>query len=101
MCEVFKARLISILVGREGYTTNAAIVAAHEVKTLSIDLIPLFEAWLQDASNKQDYTTEGVSLLDMQKTKSTYLAALLNMDWIIKEPEKAIPAINSTISCKL
>lgn len=61
-----KARLISILVGREGYTTNAAIVAAHEAKTLSIDLIPLFEAWLQDASNKQDYTAEGVSLLDMQ-----------------------------------
>ena len=94
--------IISILVGREGYNTNAAIVAAHEAKTLSIDLIPLFEAWLQDASNKQDYTAEGISLLDMQnKTKSTYLAALLNMDWIIKEPEKAIPAINSTISCKL
>ena len=49
--------IISILVGREGYTTNAAIVAAHEAKTLSIDLIPLFEAWLHDASNKQDYTT--------------------------------------------
>ena len=94
--------IISILVGREGYTTNVAIVDAHEAKTLSIDLIPLFEAWLQDASNKQDYTAEGVSLLDMQnKTKNTYLAALLNMDWIIKAPEKAIPAINSTISCKL
>ena len=97
-----KFAIITLLAVREGYNTNAAIVAAHEAKSLSDELIPLFEAWLQDASNMQDYTAEGVSLLDMKnKTKSTYLAALLNMDWIIKEPERAIPAINSTISCKL
>lgn len=97
-----KKTIISILVEREGYTTNVAIVAAHEAQSLSDKLNSLFEAWLEDASNMQDYTAKGISLIDMQnKTKSSYLAALLNMDWIIKEPEKAIPAINSTILCKL
>ncbi len=87
--------IIDILVNREGYSRTNAIVASHEAKALCNELVPLYEAWLKD-STKTDYVSGELSLLKiMQSTKSTYLAALLNMDWIIKEPDVAIPVVKS------
>lgn len=87
--------IIDILVNREGYSRTNAIVASQEAKSLCKELAPLYEAWLKD-STQNDYISDELSLLKiMEDTKSTYLAALLNMDWIIKEPDVAIPVIKS------
>lgn len=90
-----RKEIIDILVNREGYSRKNAIVASHEAKSLCRELVPLYEAWLKD-STQNDYIFDGLSLLKIKETtKSTYLAALLNMDWIIKEPEVAIPVVKS------
>lgn len=87
--------IIDILVNREGYSRKNAIVASYEAKTLCAELQTIYENWLRNAE-MMDYIVGDFSLLElMHKTQSTYLAALLNLDWIIKEPNVAIPVINS------
>ena len=91
-----KNNVTKILVEREGYTEKRAILLASECQNISKELRPLFEKWLYDASAKDDFTTHGYSLLDMMQQRGMhYLAALLDMDWLLKEPEKAKPVIDS------
>lgn len=91
-----KNNVTKVLTEREGYTQKRAILLANECQNISEELLPLFEKWLQDASVKEDFTVQGYSLLNMmQQREMHYLAALLDMDWLIKEPEKAKPVIDS------
>ena len=91
-----KNNVTKILTEREGYTEKRSILLASECQNMSEELRPLFEKWLQDASAMEDFTVQGYSLLNMmQQREMHYLAALLDMDWLIKEPEKAKPVIDS------
>lgn len=91
-----KENIVKILTEREGYTQKRAILLMKECQNMSKELIPLFDKWLHEASAKEDFTTQGYSLLTMmQQRKMHYLAALLDVDWLIKEPEKAKPVIDS------
>ncbi len=91
-----KNNVTKILVEREGYTEKRAILLANECQNISEELRPLFEKWLQNASDMGDYTTHGYNLLNMMQQRGMhYLAALLDMDWLLKEPEKAKPVIDS------
>jgi hypothetical protein len=91
-----KNNVTKVLTEREGYTQKRAVLLANECQNISEELLPLFEKWLQDASVKEDFTVQGYSLLNMmQQREMHYLAALLDMDWLIKEPEKAKPVIDS------
>ena len=57
----------------------------------------IFDKWLEDADGTEDYEAHGFSLSGMmEKYKMTFPAALLTMDWIIKEPEIAIKAIKAS-----
>jgi hypothetical protein len=91
-----KNNVTKVLTEREGYTQKRAVLLANECQNISEELLPLFEKWLQDASVKEDFTVQGYSLLNMmQQREMHYLAALLDMDWLIKEPEKTKPVIDS------
>lgn len=91
-----KNNITKILTEREGYTQKRAVLLASECPNMSEELRPLFEKWLQDASVMEDFNTHGYSLLNMMQQRGMhYLAALLDMDWLIKEPEKAKPVIDS------
>ena len=91
-----KNNVTIVITEREGYTQKRAVLLANECQNISEELLPLFEKWLQDASVKEDFTVQGYSLLNMmQQREMHYLAALLDMDWLIKEPEKAKPVIDS------
>ncbi len=91
-----KNNVTKVLTEREGYTQKRAVLLANECQNISEELLPLFENWLQDASVKEDFTVQGYSLLNMmQQREMHYLAALLDMDWLIKEPEKTKPVIDS------
>lgn len=93
-----KNTIICILANREGYTEKRAIILANECLSLSTELKPLLERWLQNADDKGDFSIYGYSLLKMmQQGNLKFVAALLNMDWLIKEPEKALPVIKSFI----
>ena len=80
-----------------GYNEKQAIVASKELLGLDERLKGAFSLWM-DKDKETDFTIEGVCLLNLKaKFKMTYPAALLTMDWVIKEPEKAINSINRGI----
>ena len=73
-----------ILVQR-GYDNRSAQMAAHELIQLEVSLQPL-----DDAECKTDFEAHGYSITSlMEKRRMTYPAALLTIDWLLKEPEKA------------
>lgn len=76
-----------------GYTMDEAVIVAGELYVLSAPLVPLFEKWAADGT-EQDYQSHELSVLEIKDLlKMTYPAALLTIDWIIKEPETALKAI--------
>lgn len=86
--------IIKVLI-QSGYDAPAAEVVSNEIVLLSEELVPLYEEWA-NSRTEQDYNAEGLSLLDLKDTfDMTYPAALLTIDWLIKEPEVALKAILS------
>ena len=82
---------------KRGYNEKQAIVASKELLGLDERLKGAFSLWM-DKDEETDFTIEGVCMSNLKaKFKMTYPAALLTMDWIIKEPEKAINSIKHGI----
>lgn len=80
--------IISILVSR-GYDEPGARLMAERLSAIDTSLKQLLTEWL-DNEAEGDFTVSGISLLELKKQfQMTYPAALLSMDWLIREPEKA------------
>jgi len=85
-------KLISV-----GYPENAAKMTAKELSQIDNSLIAALNLWFQ-ADEETDMTIEGFTLSELKtKHKMSYPAALLTIDWLIKEPEIATKAITSGI----
>lgn len=83
---------------KRGYPENQALSAAANLMDLDSSLQRIFQEWLEDEKKEQDWVVQGFSLLTLKnKFCMTYPAALLTMDWLIKEPEKAEISINRGI----
>ncbi len=82
---------IKILAER-GYTAREAKLLAGEFIALSPVLRPLLEAWINDGSTP-DYGAEGYTIKGLMDEGMEYPAALLTIDWLLKEPEKAIASL--------
>lgn len=92
-------QLKRLLIEREGYTIQRAAVVALEAESLSPELSPLLRKWVLDSNDMPDCSVHDVSIRELQeKTKMNYIAALLTMDWLIKEPEKATPFIMNLLN---
>ena len=90
-----KNEIVKLLVSR-GYSENNAKLVAQEVLTLHPSLLPLWEHWVSDPSVCDDYEAEGYSIhFFMEKQRMTYPAALLTIDWFLKEPEEAKKAVKT------
>ncbi len=77
-----------------GYPERFIDVVSKELLSISDALKPIVENWLTTGEEK-DYSCDGYSLLELCNTKQLkYPAAVLTMDWIIKEPDVAIQTIN-------
>ena len=69
-------------------------VVSKELLSVSSSLQPIVENWLI-RGKEEDYTFNGYSLLDLCNTKGLqYPAAILTIDWIMKEPDVAVLAVN-------
>lgn len=78
---------------KRGFTPKQAENLSHELPEVDGRLKPSLDKWLQDGI-ETDYSAEGFSLMDLkQKYGITYPAALLSIDWLFKEPEKAVKCI--------
>ena len=81
--------IIRLLIHR-GFTERNARLVASEINQLHPSLTPLWERWAKNASVRDDFSAEGYSIKSlMEKHRMTYPAALLTIDWLLKEPEKA------------
>lgn len=80
-----------------GYTDKQVNTVIHDLMTIDENLKEGFSLWLE-SEKETDYTIQGIALSELKnKFGMTYPAALLTMDWVIKEPEKAIESINRGI----
>lgn len=75
------------------YPEKQAPLVAEELMHLDARLTALLKAWVED-SRETDFEVEGYSVRGlMEKLRMTYPAALLTIDWLIKEPAVAKEAI--------
>lgn len=82
---------------RKGFSEKESSLIAENLAQMDISLLPLLEKWLIK-DMEEDYKIGDLSInLLKSKFNLEYQAALLTMDWIIKEPEIAIEAINKGI----
>ena len=92
-----KEIIYNILTGR-GYDAKSASIIIPELQVLIAPLDTYFEQWVKDESSTQDYVSNGYSIKQLMEERGmTYPAALLTMDWIIKEPENAIRSLKRGI----
>lgn len=90
-------QIIETLLER-GYDLRSAKLVTPDLLQLSIPLQPLFESWLNDETYRADYSIEGYSISSlMEEREMEYPAALLTIDWIIKEPKNALRSLKCGI----
>lgn len=88
-----KDQIKDILISR-GYPEVAAEVVSGELLLVNDELRPLLGGWLSDEV-QVDYAAHGYTVLGLMASRSmTYPAALLTMDWLLKEPEVAKQALS-------
>ena len=88
---------ISNILQERGYSGKQSVRVAAELHDIDDSLKILLNKWLV-SEEESDYHAEGFSLLELKrKFDMTYPAALLTMDWLLKEPEKARECINRGI----
>ncbi|MCM1302291.1 MAG: hypothetical protein NC250_09415 [Alistipes senegalensis] len=91
-----KNTIISVLAER-GYKPRNAALVADDLMHLSSPLDVALRRWL-DTEEIVDFSAEGYSVAQfMQQWGMKYPAALLTMDWILKEPEIAIQELKKGI----
>ena len=84
-------------VQKHQYNQMQADGVANELSQIDSQLIPLLEKWIQD-DTETDYAVEGFSILEfMSLYNMAYPAALLTIDWLIKDPQTATTAIKKGI----
>lgn len=82
---------------QRGYKQEDAISVASELAEVSDCLKNALDKWLKDGS-ETDYEVEGYSILSLKEQfEMTFPAALLSIDWIIKDPSEAIECIKRGI----
>lgn len=89
-------KLMAVLVSN-GYTEKQAKTTAGELLQIDASLQPFLDKWLEKGT-ETEAEAEGFSLIGLMKQyKMTYPAALLTIDWLIKEPEIAVNAVRRGI----
>ncbi|RCX07127.1 hypothetical protein DFR58_1591 [Anaerobacterium chartisolvens] len=85
-----KDRIKKILAEELGYTPYEAEVTADGLMRLDMRLKAAFDRWLCDRT-ETDVGVVGLNAFKlMEKRGLAYPAALISLDWAIREPEQAL-----------
>lgn len=91
-----KEEIKEILLKR-GYSQPGAESASSDLITINKALQPYLDDWLYNGI-ESDYSIDEFSIIGiMQKYGLRYPAALLSINWILNDPQTAIPAIKKGI----
>ena len=81
----------------KGFDDNSASILSENLIQLDSSLQPMLSAWLESGEEK-DFEAEGYSIKKlMSEFGMQYQAALLTIDWLIKEPKIAQEALKKGI----
>lgn len=81
-----------ILINR-GFTEKQATRLTEELSNIDERLQKALEKWLKDGT-ETDFSAEGFSVIGLkQQYEMTYPAALLSIDWVLKDPDNAVICI--------
>lgn len=83
-----KDYIYNVLLQR-GYDERSAKLVVEDLIRLSKPLDDYLLDWIHNESDKKDFSANGFSISQLQAERQmTYPAALLTMDWLLKEPEE-------------
>jgi len=84
----------NILIEKYKYSEAEAELMAGDLLELDPQLIPIFEKWKTtgDEKDDQEFRTHSIDSLHLEHGLN-FFAALVTLDWIIKDPDTALPAI--------
>ncbi len=89
-------KIIAVLVSK-GYPEKQAKMTATDLLQIDASLQALLVQWIENGV-ETDVEAEGFSLVWLMKQyKMMYPAALLTIDWLIKEPEIAVNAVRKGV----
>ena len=92
-----KDLIYNVLLER-GYDEKSAQLVATELMALNKPLDTYLEKWIQNESDISDYGAHCYSIKQlMEERNMTYPAALLTMDWLMKEPDEAVASLKRGI----
>lgn len=78
---------------KRGYTQKQALLLSKELKDIDERLKPALDNWMKDET-ETEFMAEGFTILGLkQQYDMTYPAALLSIDWILKDPNNAVKCI--------
>ncbi|MCK8622521.1 hypothetical protein [Prevotella sp. E13-27] len=78
---------------QRGYSERNAAIASKELVDISDKLTPILMDWLNDENCQKDYSVEGHSIQECLENGMKYPAAILTMDWLIKDPKVALRSL--------
>jgi len=91
-----KELIIKALIANR-YSEKQAEGVVTELLNIDKVLVPCLEKWVKDGK-ESDFEAEGFSLLGLKaKYNMAYPAALLSIDWLLKDPMLAKEVINRGI----
>jgi len=91
-------KLKELLMQRLGYTPQEAEMLAGDLSRLDPALVPLLERWEAYGTESDAQMFHGFSVDSLRQGSGlNFIAALLTLDWVIREPEKASAAIRQGI----
>ena len=74
-----------------GYPEGIGKKIAHDLDSLSPELKPLWMAYMENNEEQADFSVGEFSIRKfMEKEKMNYIAAILTIDWFIKDPKSAL-----------
>lgn len=77
---------------------NESDILYEDLKKLDSTLLPILDDWILDENTLNDINYNGYSVASLCKDYGmSFVGALLTIDWIIKEPEKALEALRNGI----
>ena len=80
----------------QGYQSKMAEMVAKELMNIDNSLSMHVVSWLKDEC--ADFESHGYSIAGLMKERNmTYPAALLTIDWLIKDPENAKKSLEQRI----
>lgn len=87
-----------ILKSRLGYSEQDTVRLCGDLKQLDQSLLPLLDKWVKDSSFTDTSEYHGYSIKSLcAEYDMNFIAALLTLDWIIKEPKRATAALEGGI----